>query len=240
MIRSPFHRMGAVVAVVGALTLAPLTVAGGATPSAASLLKSVLARAARENSFTLSGVGTVSGLPISMNVKVSDRASFTKLVVTDVGIQYEAQSTVGQQVFVKGSTLAALHDFLSVKSPTPSEVGVWYFVTPSDKRYSSFDSNTGAQTIKQQFSIGAVGFSPKASIVHVTALRGVKVVELRTLSNMWASGTSLIPQMLYVTDTARPTLFATSGPSGIKGVFYFGSWNHTTIRLPTASQALPA
>jgi len=42
-----------------------------------------------------------------------------------------------------------------------------------------------------------------------------------TKSNMWAGGTSLIAQTLYVAGPAKPPSLATSGPVGMSGILYF-------------------
>ena len=65
------------------------------------------------------------------------------------------------------------------------------------------------------------GLAAKATYEATTTLQSAGVVTLMTKSNMWAGGTSLIAQTLYVAGPAKPPSLATSGPVGMSGILYF-------------------
>ena len=221
------------------LVVAPLGASATATPTADQLLRTVLATASHQSSFSLKGVGSLSGHGTSLDFDVQGTVSFEKLVIDGFATISQYAGKSGQPVYVKSSTTWGLTNLFGVTSPTASEANVWYVINKSDSRYYEFDPSTGAHSVAQLFSFGTDGFSTTAKIVKTTALKGVKVIELRTLSNMFASGSGKAVQYLYVTDTAHPVLFATSGPSGISGNFYFGSWSHTTVTLPSPLPTTP-
>jgi hypothetical protein len=225
-----------------ALSVTDVAVGSASTssPNADQLLATALTFAARQTSLTLSGTLIASGLTLRFTESFSSVGSDGAEVIAGIGTEDEAQTTYGHPAFVKASSLAVLSDLLQVKKPTVSEIGQWYEIPKTDKRYSGFVQAGGAQTISQAFSISQRGFAAKATYEGTTTLKGVKVIKLLTKSNMWANGSALIAQTLYITNTAKSRPYATSGPSSSSGVLYFSHWGNSSVTIPTAVGALPA
>jgi hypothetical protein len=131
---------------------------------------------------------------------------------------------------------------LSIKATKTSEVGVWYFMTPSDSRYAD-QANTGPTTVAAQFIVGPKSFGRAGKYVSVVTLRGTRVIKLAVTSSMFSPNNTLVPLTLYVTDSARPLPFAATAKitgAPVPVTSYFSDWGHVApIRIPVAKTALP-
>jgi hypothetical protein len=156
-----------------------------------------------------------------------------------VGTEDIIEPTGKSFCFVKATSLSVLKNALEVKSPTNSEIGVWYKVTSKDSRYDYIASPGGAQNVKQTFSFSPVGWSHAATYEGTTTLKGVRLIKLGGASNFWVTGKGFAKITLYVTENAKPLPFAMSGPSGTSGLIYFSKWNRTIVSIPHSKVALP-
>ncbi len=227
-------------AVIVLILAAPFvsTTAGASTPNPLSILTKALSDGSHESSMTISATFTGSGINASLVGGFSSKGNGGVTTLPGVGSE-DIVTPVGKSYcFVKASTLAVLSEILDVKTPTASEVGVWYEVPKSDPRYTSIASS-GAQTVAESFSFTPVGWSRKATYGGTTVLRGVRVIKLEAASNLFASGSGFGKSTLYVTDTSNSLPFAMSGPAGTSGLVYFSKWGTTSVVFPTTTADLP-
>jgi hypothetical protein len=213
--------------------------AGASTLNAKAILAKALADGARQSNVTVSGSVVDSGVTVTLNGGFSSVSDGGATTVSGVGTNYQITKVGAAQCFVKATTLTALKQALSVKSPVVSEIGVWYVVKKIDSRYQSICSPGGAQTVAQTFSFSPIGWSKKATYEGIVTLKGVRTIKLLAASNLFVDGSGFQKTTLYVTDTAKPLPFAITGPVGSTGLLYFTKWSSTIISIPTTSTELP-
>lgn len=231
--------------VLATFLLSPLigTISSGATtPDGQAVLVRALADASKFQSYELHGSFTVSGKHASLVEYQTASAEESSTTIQGIGTESLVQPTAFARVYVKVNTVSGLIDFLSIKATKPSEVNVWYLLTPSDSRYDD-QANTGPATVATQFLVGPKSFGRAGKYVSVVTLRGTRVIKLAVTSSMFSPNNTLVPLTLYVTDSARPLPFAAT--ASIAGVStpvtsYFTNWGHVApIRIPATSTALP-
>jgi hypothetical protein len=233
------------IAIFGTILASPLVgtlAAGGSTPNGEATLVRALADASKYQSYELRGSFTVSGKHATLLGFQTATASESLTTIQGVGTEYLVQPTAFAKVYVRTNTVAGLIDFLSIKATKPSEVNVWYYLTPSDPRYTD-QANTGPTTVATQFMVGPKSFGRAGKYESVVTLRGTKVIKLAVTSSMFSPNNTLVPLTLYVTDTARPLPFAAAAKiTGVPVpvVSYFSNWGHVKpIKIPAAKTALP-
>ena len=212
---------------------------GAAAITARVLLATALADGARQTSMTMSGKVVASGLTVGLNGRFTSSGSGGATYESGVGAEDIVEPLATSYCFVRASFLAILKDVLGVKTPTASEIGVWYKLSSSDPRFASIASLGGARTVAQMFSFSPVGWSRSAKYEGTIVIKGVRMIKLGASSNAFVTGSSLAPTTLYVTDTSTPLPFAMSGPVGSTGLIYFSGWGTTKILIPSAKSNLP-
>jgi len=214
-------------------------VAGATTPNAKSILAKALADASTRTNVTLLGTIEDSGLTATIDGGFSTVGNGGVTTVDGVGTQYQFTRVDAKQCFVKATTLAVLKEDLGVKNPTASEIGVWYVLKKGDSRYQNVCSPGGAQTVAQSFSFSPIGWSKNATYKGMVTIHGVRTFKLLASSNLFVDGRGFQKTTLYVTDTAKPLPFATSGPIGSTGLLYLTKWGSTSVTIPASSLSLP-
>jgi hypothetical protein len=233
------------IAVLGALVFAPLLgslAAGSATPNAHDLLAAALANARKNSSYELYSAFAASGSPSSMTDFVTTTAQETIDTEQETGTAFFVQPTHAHRLFFRATTVHALLLFLNVSAPRASEVGRWFYVASSDKRYKKLVA-TGPQTVATQFVFGPHTFGSTAKYEGVVTLRGTKVIKLGITSSMDSPTNALIPTVLYITDSDRPMPYATVGKIGgipSRVTSYFSRWDTVpAIHIPGSNEVLP-
>jgi hypothetical protein len=231
--------------VLGTVLASPLmgTIStGAATPNGETVLVHALADARKFQSYELRGSFTVSGKHASLVAWQTVSAEKSSTTIQGVGTEYLVQPTAFAEVYVRTNTIEGLINFLGIKATKPSEINVWYYLTPSDARYDD-QANTGPTTVTAQFVVGPKSFGRAGKYESVVTLRGTRVIKLAVTSSMFSPNNTLVPMTLYVTDSTTPLPFAaTANISGVAKpvISYFSDWGHVApIEIPAAKTALP-
>ena len=216
--------------------------AGGSTPNAEATLVRALADASKFQSYKLQGSFTASRKHATLVALQTANGEESIDSIQGIGTEFLIQPTAFARAYLRVTTVESLIDFLGIKATKPSEVGVWYSLTPSDSRYSE-QANTGPTTVATQFLVGPRSFGRAGTYESVVTLRGTKVIKLAVTSSMFSPNNTLVPLTLYVTDSTRPLPFAaTAKISGVPVPItsYFSDWGHVApITIPAAKTALP-
>jgi hypothetical protein len=233
------------VAVLGTLVLTVLRgplPAGSAAPNGHDLLVAALTNARKNSSYELYSAFTASGSPSSMTYFVTATGQETVDSEQETGTVFFLQPSDAHRVFIRATTVHALLIFLSVRAPRASEVNRWFYLAPSDKRYTSMTAS-GPRTIATQFVIGPHTFGSAAKYEGVTSLRGTKVIKLGVNSSMMSPTNALVPTVLYITDSSRPLPYAIEGKiNGISSTVtsYFLRWDSVPkLHVPSSHDVLP-
>jgi hypothetical protein len=216
--------------------------AGGSTPNGHALLVRALADARKFQSYELRGSFSVSGKRASLVAFQTATVEESLSTVQGIGTEFLVQPTAFARAYLRVTTVRGLIDFLGIKATKPSEVGVWYYLTPADSRYSE-QANTGPTTTLTQFIVGPKAFGRFGRYEGVVTLRGTRVIKLGVTSSMFSPNNNLVPLTLYVTDSAHSLPFAaTARISGVPVAVtsYFSHWGHVPpIKIPATQTPLP-
>jgi len=220
-------------------SLAVLTnVSGAAPPNGTALLAQSFTDAAQNTSVAMTGTVSGSGASVTLNGGFAVNANGGVTTAKGLGSVDEVQPNGAKYAFVKGNSLAALSDYLEVKTPKVSEINVWYKITNKDPRFTSIVGG-GAETVAQVFSFSPIGWRRSATYEGTVVLKGVRVLKLSASSDLFVEKSGFAKQTIYVTDAVHPLPFAMTGPAGTSGLVYFSRWDHITIAIPTSTTNLP-
>jgi hypothetical protein len=231
--------LGALIALLGSLTVFVATNSGAATPNGKVLLAQALADASQKSSMTISGTLSASGNVVSISGGFTPIANGGVTTEKGLGSSEEIQPNGAHFAFVKASSIAALGTILEVKHPKSNEINVWYRITSKDPRFADIVGD-GAETVAQTFSFSPIGWSRSATYEGTVVLKGVRVFKLNAAANLFVQNKGFGKETLYVTDSTHPLPFALTGPVGSSGLIYFSGWNSTTITIPSAKADLPS